>query len=675
MNLSQLDITPAKEKQFNQKGIDSVEKMLRFYPRSYIDCTNETGLRDGEFCVFQAVPQMVTLHNGNTPAVRARCFVQNSLTSVNVFWFHKDYLYHSLQFMVGKPVLVAGKVSYSAEYKNYSLSNPFIFSLDVEGAKRIYPIYPKITRMSGEYLEGKMHAALENADLMDNIWPSNVLKETNLMDTPTAIRNIHAPQSMEAMEAAKDRIIFDDLLFFAVNMEKASRCNSRGSQYNVTSFETSRKVLAALPFKLTEDQSAIMRSLMTDARAGRRINALIQGDVGTGKSIIAFLCMIAMADSGYQSVLMAPTQVLAQQHYEELRRLVEPYGMKVAFFGGNSLKKAEKEKLYREIRTGEIQFVVGTHALLNPDIVFKELSMIIVDEEHKFGVVQREAVLEKASRGVHFISMSATPIPRSLAQVLYGDSVQLCTIKSKPNGRKPVITLVAHNQDSVFNFINKQVKAGRQIYIVCPMIDKNEDMEGVVSVEELYERYHQALSPLGISIAILTGRTSKEELAQIISDYKEGKIDILLATTVIEVGVNVPNASTIIIHNAERFGLAGLHQLRGRVGRGQYQSYCVLFSDDKNNPRLNVMCSTTDGFKIAEEDLKLRGAGELIGLKQSGDDKYMSLMLSYPDRYQTAKAIANRLLNTGEYKQALKAYEENCRSCIPEKETKKKDAV
>lgn len=675
MLLSGIGVTPAKEKQFLQKGIDSVEKLMRFYPRSYIDCTKETELIDNEFCVFEAIPKSVVLSTNKTPMIRACCVAVNSCATVNVFWFRKDYLYSSLQFMVGHPVIVAGKVSYSEEYRNFSISNPFLFSLDIEGAKRIYPVYSKIPRMSTEYLEEKMHSALENTSLMSDIWPDRVLRQAHLLDTAAALQHIHSPSSMLDVEKARKRLIFDDLMYFAINMERARRSSAVGSQYNVTNFEMSRKVLDNLPYKLTEDQRAIMRSLMSDARSGRRLNALVQGDVGSGKSIIAFLCMIAMADSGYQSVLMAPTQVLAQQHCDELRRLVEPIGMKVAFFGGAAMKKAEKEKLYKEIKSGEIRFIVGTHALLNPNVEFKELSMIIVDEEHKFGVLQREAIMEKASRGVHFISMSATPIPRSLAQILYGDGVQLCTIKSLPNGRKPVKTLVAHNQESVFNFINKQVQAGRQIYIVCPMIDKNEDMEGVVSVEELHELYHKALSPFGISIATLTGRTTKEDLAQIISEYKAGKINVLLATTVIEVGFNVPNASTIIIHNAERFGLAGLHQLRGRVGRGQYQSYCVLFSAEENNPRLNVMCSTTDGFKIAEEDLKLRGAGELIGLKQSGDDKYMSLMLTHPDIYAEAKAAANQLINTGEYKLALESYEENCRANIPEKGGKIKDAV
>lgn len=675
MLLEKIGVSPQKEKQFNQKGIDSVEKLLRFYPRNYIDCTAETGLKDGEFCVFYVVVKAVTQHNGNTPTIKARCSEVRTGELVNVFWFRKDYLYPSLNYMTNFEVLVAGKVSYSAEYKNYSLVEPFLFTLDLEGGKRIYPVYSKINRMSTDYLSEKMDVALGNTVLMDNIWPDKVLEQCNLLDTPTAIRNIHSPKTMEDVERARDRFIFDDLLYFALNMEKAKRANSIGTQYNITSFETTKKVLDSLPYKLTDDQREIMRNLSTDAKHGRRINALVEGDVGTGKSIIAFLCMIGMADSGYQAALMAPTQVLAQQHYEELKRLVEPHGIKVAFFGGNAMKKAEKEKLYKGIQSGEIQLVVGTHALLNPNIVFKDLAMIIVDEEHKFGVVQREGIIDKASRGVHFISMSATPIPRSLAQILYGDGMKLCTIKTKPNGRKPVTTLVAHNQDSVFKFINKQVKLGRQIYIVCPMIDKNENMEGVVSVEELYEMYHKALSPLGITIASLTGRTSKEDLAQLISEYKAGKIDILLATTVIEVGVNVPNASTIIIHNAERFGLAGLHQLRGRVGRGQYQSYCVLFSAEEDNPRLNVMCSTTDGFKIAEEDLKLRGAGELIGLKQSGDDKYMSLMLSYPEIYEMAKKVANNLLNTGEHKAALVSYEENCRANIPEKGAKKTDAV
>ena len=670
LNLSEINVVPAKEKQFGRKGIETVENLLHFYPRRYIDCTKTTELQNNEFCVIVAVLKNVKQYNTHVPMIRAYCIEENTQSDVNVLWFRKDYIFPALSYMQGSKVLIAGKVTYSAEYKNYSISNPFIFTDLIEESMRIYPVYSKIPGMGDDYLFSKIHDSLVHTELMHDIWPRRVVKENEVMDTTDTFYNIHFPKSEDSLNLATNRLIFDDMLYFALNMEKAKRNNSAGTQYNVTNFETNRKVLNSLPYKLTEDQRTIMRELMQNAREGRRINALVQGDVGSGKSIIAYLSMIAMGDSGYQAALMAPTQVLAQQHYDELKKLVEPHGMKVAFFGGTTMKKAEKEKIYKGIQSGEIQFVVGTHALLNPDITFKDLAMIIVDEEHKFGVIQRDALTEKASRGVHFITMSATPIPRSLAQVLYGDTIQLCTIRSMPNGRKPIVTLTAHNQDSVFRFIDKQVKAGRQVYVVCPMIDKNEDMEGVISVEELKMLYSKALTPLGISIATLTGRTSKTDLQNIISEYKAGNINVLIATTVIEVGVNVPNASVIVIHNAERFGLAGLHQLRGRVGRGQYQSYCILFSEDQSNPRLQVMCETNDGFKIAEEDLKLRGTGELIGLKQSGDDKYVSLMLAYPEKYKAAKKIANELIDSGEHKKSMQAYEQYRLANIPAKRSK-----
>lgn len=660
MNLSEIGVTVAKEKQFLQKGIDSVEKLLQYYPRKYIDCRCEKELSHDEFCVFKAKVISVTQHEGNTvDYIRASCHTSD-FKRVSVMWFRKRYLYPMLGSFEGDTVLIAGKVTYSPEYNNYSVSEPFLFTPDTDNAKRLYPVYSKIPRMSDDFLSGKMSAALEHKDIIEDILPESVRRSLSYLPMRDAIASIHHPKDLEELKRAQERLIFNDLLYFSINIERSRRSNSLGSQYNVTNFESTRKVLDSLPYRLTEDQRSVMKELVGKARDGRRINALIQGDVGTGKSIIAYLTMLAMVDSGYQTALMAPTQVLAQQHYDELVKLVEPLGMNVVLLGGTKLKKAERERILGGIKDGSVQFIVGTHALLNPDIEFKDLSLVVVDEEHKFGVLQREAILEKASRGVHFITMSATPIPRSLAQVIYGEGVQLCTIKTMPAGRKPIITIQAHNQESVFNFIAKQVKLGRQIYIVCPMIDQNEDMEGVVSIEELEKVYSNALSPLGITTATLTGRNTKDELNEIIASYKAGKTDVLLATTVIEVGVNVPNASAIIIHNAERFGLAGLHQLRGRVGRGEYQSYCVLFTQEEDNPRLNAMCSTNDGFKIAEEDLKLRGAGELIGLKQSGDDKYLSLMLTYPTVFDETKKIATSLVNSGEYKEVLNRYEALC---------------
>ena len=407
--------------------------------------------------------------------------------------------------------------------------------------------------------------------------------------------------------------------------------------------------MESLPFSLTQDQEKAVTEMLSYAEAGRRINALVQGDVGCGKTIICTLMAAAFADSGYQSVIMAPTQVLARQHYDSISSMLAPFGIKTAFLD-SSLKKRDRDAVLREIANGSAQIIIGTHSCVGKDLVYKDLALAVVDEEHRFGVKQRTAIVEKAAKGVHSITMSATPIPRSLAQVIYGDNIQLHTVRSMPNGRKAVKTRVFRNQTGNMKFVLKEVQAGHQAYVVCPMIENNEKVPGVKSVDQITKEYREFLEPQGVRIGSLTGKTSKEETSEIINSFKDGKIDVLIATTVIEVGVNVPNATVMIITNAERFGLSSLHQLRGRVGRGDLQSYCVLQSDDespKGLARLQVLCDTTDGFQIAEADLAQRGAGDLLGTQQSGENKYVALMIANPDRYQYAIQVAKELILRG----------------------------
>ena len=660
MQLANLGVTPAKEKQFNKKGIFSAEDLIRFFPRAYNDCSNITGiLPENAVSIIIVRINDVRLYNNGTPVIVATCTEKQSGKRVNISWFHQNYLYSRICFLRNSEVLVSGKITYNMQYDNYSISSPLVFTSDIKNGARIYPVYSKINGMSDEYLSGKIVEALK-FDIQETC-PEHVIKDNKLLSLQAAINELHSPTSMERLELAKERLVFDDLLYFALRMEQSDRMVSRGSQYGVKTLKMTTQIIESLPYSLTEDQKNTLRSMVSHMKQGKRINALVQGDVGCGKSIIAFLMMVVAADSGYQAVLMAPTQVLAKQHYEDFSNLVAPFGLKTALLGGNTMKKSEKEKILEEIRTGEIQFVIGTHAVLNKEIQYKALAVAITDEEHKFGVLQRASLVEKASTGVHSITMSATPIPRSLAMVIYGNNIQMHTIKTMPRGRMPVKTAVSNSLNGVFRFLLQQINQGRQIYVVCPMIEKNEDVVGVKSVEEISELYRNILEPKGISVSTLTGKTPKDEAAEIISKFKCGEIKVLVSTTVIEVGVNVPNASAIVIHNAERFGLSGLHQLRGRVGRGKYQSYCVLFSDDKNNERLAAMVATNDGFKIAEEDLRLRGAGEFIGTKQSGDDKYMALMLAYPERYEEIKKIAEKMLDVGEDRlvlERMKAYAE-----------------
>jgi ATP-dependent DNA helicase RecG len=340
---------------------------------------------------------------------------------------------------------------------------------------------------------------------------------------------------------------------------------------------------------------------------------------------------------------MAPTGVLARQHFKELSSYAEKFGYETVYLGGD-LKAKEKKEVLKKIKSGEAAFVVGTHAVISDDVEFKSLALTIVDEEHKFGVIQRESLRKKAGEGVHNISMSATPIPRSLALTLYGDAMDIFTISTMPNGRKPVKTAVVNEDKAVFDFMNHEIKKGHQCYIVCPLIGgdgviPDEDKGPPESVEEVYQKvcdYFLINNP-SVKAAVITGKMKDEEKTRIIGEFSRNETQILIATTIIEVGVNVPNATVITVMNAERFGLAGLHQLRGRVGRSDLQSYCMLKSTELENDRLKVMCRTTNGFEIAEEDLKLRGTGDFLGTRQSGDDENVKLMLKYPQIYEQIK--------------------------------------
>ncbi|MBQ7643567.1 MAG: DEAD/DEAH box helicase, partial [Spirochaetales bacterium] len=460
---------------------------------------------------------------------------------------------------------------------------------------------------------------------------------------------LHAPKTMEEIELGRARILLNDLLYFAIHNELNKKEISAGSQFNIKSRHLVNKIIQSLPYRLTPDQNAAVVDMMENAEAGRRIHALVCGDVGTGKTVICTLAAAGFIGSGYQAVIMAPTQVLAKQHYDSISKMLEPFGVKTVFLD-SSLKKSERTAVLKEIREGSAQLIIGTNSCIGKDVIYKDLALTVVDEEHRFGVNQRAAIIEKAARGVHSITMSATPIPRSLAQVVYGDNVQLYTIRTRPEGRLPVKTRIFKNELGNMKFVLKEVRAWHQAYVVCPMIEQSDKSPELKSVDAVSQMYRETLEPYGVRIAELTGKTPKEEADGIIDRFKSGEIDVLIATTVIEVGVNVPNATVMIITNAERFGLSSLHQLRGRVGRSSLQSYCVLQSEDESEKglsRLQVMCDTNDGFQIAEADLKQRGAGDLLGTQQSGDNKYVSLIIANPEIYREAVGYAKELINRG----------------------------
>ncbi len=652
MEFSVLQIPENKIKQFHKAGISSMEELLAYYPRKYQDRTEVTGLRPGEDSLFLFYMKSLRYVNSRMPLIKATGYEVGTQTPVSVVWFNQSYLYDKYSGFSGSSILVAGKPVYKVQQYNepahYEITNPSIFDTEGENALGIYPIYRKVPGMAMDYLKNCIYRAAEILGPPAETVPQQFLSDNGLCSHADMVAGLHWASSQEELEAALKRKRWDDLLYFALRIELNYRGAAIGSPFNLSMIRIATAVRKSLPFELTPDQDKTLGQIHQWIRTGKRVNALIQGDVGCGKTIVAQLLMIAFAENGYQSVIMAPTQILAGQHYDGLKKLVEPFGMKVAFVSGQKLKKAEQKALEEGIASGEYKLIVGTQALLSDTYKFKNLALVIEDEEHKYGVCQRRVLTEKAAQGTHIVTMSATPIPRSLAQTIYGDNIQLYSIHSKPSGRKPVQTGLARSMEDVYRFIYKEVRRHRhQIYVLCPMIEANDSMEGVASAEETFEQYRKVLEPNGVSVGLVTGKTKKTQAAQIIKDFEENRISVLVSTTVIEVGVNVPNASCIVIHNAERFGLAQLHQLRGRVGRGSEEAWCVLVSEDKENPRLIAMCNHTDGFKIAEMDLELRGAGDFLGNQQSGTEKFLSMALQHSEDYQAAQQGAKWIIDEG----------------------------
>ena len=621
-------ITTAKLNQLAKKGIETVDDMVRIYPKFYCDYREKTNAKeaeDGKNYAFHVKINNVTKRMGSkVEYVTASCTDMVSGEYIQAMWFN-PYVY----------AVIAGTFK-NGDYGK-QIINPDYFTGDINNGFCIKPVYKKIPGMSDDYFNNLLETCIRQYPDNDTLHP-DLKKHFNIIDEKQMIQYIHHPQDRGEMSQAMTRLVFESLYPLAYKMIRDSHDSERGSEYKPTTLSRFYDFIKELPYELTDDQKHIINEFVARTRTGKRINSLIQGDVGCGKTVVAFSLMIIMADNGFQSALMAPTGILAKQHYMELCEYIKPLGFKAVFLGSN-MKASEKKNILKQIKEGEVQFIVGTHAVISDCVEFNKLALTIVDEEHKFGVAQREKLTAKADEGVHNVSMSATPIPRSLALTIYGEGTDVYTIETMPGGRKPVQTAQTKSIKSTFDFMKKEIDAGHQCYIVCPMIgdplcdydDKDDDKP--VSVEEIAQKAEEYFAGKGINIATVTGKMKEEEKNHIISEFADNKTQILIATTIIEVGVNIPNATVIAIMNAERFGLAGLHQLRGRVGRSNLQSYCILCSEDDENPRLEAMCKTTNGFEIAEEDLKLRGTGDFLGTKQSGQDKNVMLMLKYPVYY------------------------------------------
>lgn len=651
-----LELTTRQLNILAKKGISNYADVLNVFPRDYLDFRYElTNLRSNNFhertgYVKGMLTEVRTSFKNSKSIIVAKVSTGDGrLTATFIGQYN---ILKTLEGMLYKPVAVFGKFQYSMEYSSYSMLNPTLIinreEEDYTYYVRLYPIYPKYSGIAESTMNNLREKALGECYECGPEFPKeyeDILGEP-LMDTKAAYRTVHFPSDEKELEKAKKRLAVNDLWNYAVALEEQSAGAPKGTSLNLTSVNFVKCIMDSLPYELTADQKTTVSEIINKLKDGRRVEALIQGDVGCGKTMVAILLLFAVAETGSQCLITAPTQILAEQHYEQIKGFADHLKITSAFLGGNT-KPKDKKSILAGLENGNIKIVVGTQSLCSETVKFKDLQLAIIDEEHRFGVDQKEALAKHRKNGCSVIKMTATPIPRTLAGALTGSQTDIYSIKTMPTGRSPIQTAKLKTDAPAFAFIEKQLAEGRQAYVVCPLIEESESeaMENVVSVEEAYAKY---LKQFGgrYKVELLNGKMKKEEMEYVIDCFKQNEVQLLISTSVIEVGVNVPNATVIVIENAERFGLASLHQLRGRVGRGKYNGYCILKSPNADFcERLDVMCETTDGFVISEEDLRLRGSGNLIGTEQSGITQITEKIIRYESLYAKIKTAATQYIN------------------------------
>lgn len=600
---------------FQKLGVSSVGALLCFYPRAYEDLSSPCTVRSAPVGVPCAVRAQVTESPSGT-RIRGGMMLfkgkaDDGETEFALTFFNNPYVSNLLK--EGQTYLFYGKVE--ATYQKFEMTVPEFFPAD--SCPPIRPIYPQTQGLSSRIIGNAVKEALRLLpETVHDPIPPELRQQYNLCGLRQAIESIHFPSSTEAAEVAHRRLIFEELLVLQLGLGQKKEQSSRQSRFCLKK-DFSQEFFSLLPYTPTNAQKRSVRESMADMMSGHVMNRLIQGDVGSGKTAVAAALCYSAAKNGLQAALMAPTEILARQHYRTLSRIFGPAGVATALLT-SSVPAARKKEIYAGLADGTIGLAVGTHALLSQNVVFRRLGLVITDEQHRFGVAQRMALSAKGDHP-HLLVMSATPIPRTLALMIYGD-LDLSVLDELPPGRRKIETYAVSSdkRQRVFAFLQKHISAGHQCYIICPTIEG--DTGGMASVNRYTEKLRTEWMP-GCSTAALHGRMKPKEKAAVMRDFTEGKVSILVSTTVVEVGVDVPNATVMLIENAERYGLSQLHQLRGRVGRGKYQSYCILLSDAQNKEsvsRLKTMCATNDGFQIADADLKLRGPGDFFGSRQHG---------------------------------------------------------
>ena len=515
----------------------------------------------------------------------------------------------------GEEYLFIGKITLGKFSAREMVSPMFIKSTQ---SVEIKPIYPQNKKITSKTIQSAVQNALEKIENIPEYLPSEIVEEYNLVSLDTAIRNIHFPKNDEDLQKARKRLIFDELFILQLSLLSLKNENKEVKTKNIVQKDYTEEFFGLLPFTPTNAQKRAVKEAVADMQKGKQMNRLLQGDVGSGKTAVAAAIVYSSSKNGMQSALMAPTEVLATQHFETFTKLFDGTEIKCDLLVG-STKAKDKKEIKERLKKGEIDLIIGTHALIQEDVEFQRLGLVITDEQHRFGVKQRTGLCSKGENP-HVYVMSATPIPRTLALIFFGD-LNVSILDELPPGRQKIDTysVTSAKRGSMFDFIRKHLDEGYQAYIVCPLVEESEMMQGIMSAEEYYKKAQVPFN--GYKLDLLHGKMTPKKKDEVMLNFKNGETQLLISTVVIEVGVDVPNAVIMVVENAERFGLSQLHQLRGRVGRGQAKSSCILVTDakgDEAKARMRIMCETTDGFKIADEDLRLRGPGDFFGTRQHG---------------------------------------------------------
>lgn len=638
------------EKIFQKAGIYTIGDLIRYFPRGYDVYEEPVPISELEEGKTMTVTGSIygRIQVGGSPKMQiTTVYLKDISGTLKVIWFRMPFLRNTLA--KAGTITLRGRVIRKKE--GLVMEHPEVFcpasKYDLK-QDTLQPIYPLVTGLTNHAVMKAVRQVLEECDVGEGILPKDMVREYQLSDYRRAIYGIHFPKDKEEFYHARKRLVFEEFMLFILSLRMLKESEERVlNPYCFRKQPQIEKFLNSLPFELTDAQKTVWREIKNDMAGIHVMSRLVQGDVGSGKTIVALLAMMYTGLNGYQAAMMAPTEVLARQHFENINHMLQEYeiSLKVGLLTG-SMTARQKRMVYEAVEAGEIQLVIGTHALIQEKVIYKNLALVVTDEQHRFGVKQRESL---ANKGVspHILVMSATPIPRTLAIIVYGD-LDISVINELPKNRLPIKNCVVDTgyRNTAYRFIKNQIAQGRQCYVICPMVEESETLE-VENVTDYTENLQEIMG-VNIKVHCLHGKMKQSQKDEIMEAFSKNEIQVLVSTTVIEVGIDVPNSTVMLIENAERFGLAQLHQLRGRVGRGKYQSYCIFMSASKSKEtkeRLDILNKSNDGFFIASEDLRLRGPGDLFGIRQSGIlDFKLGDVFQDSQVLQQASEVANLIL-------------------------------